>query len=88
MTYFKKRHLERPRFFPCVRGVRHLQNLPPDALLSSRDFCRISGLPESTLKTYHKLGEGPPITKIKGFAGYRAADVSAWLAKRSGGETT
>jgi hypothetical protein len=60
--------------------IPDLQNLPPDALLTRKQVCALSGYAIITLKKWAVAGRGPRITRVEGYPRYRAEDVSNWIA--------
>lgn len=59
--------------------IPDLQNLPPDALLTRKQVCALSGYAIITLKKWAVAGRGPRITRVEGYPRYRAEDVGNWI---------
>jgi len=60
--------------------------MPDRPLLSIRELAAHLGVPETTVRYWHRKGVGPPAIKIGKHLRFRPVDVDRWLAEKGNGE--
>jgi predicted DNA-binding transcriptional regulator AlpA len=64
--------------------MNHLDQLPPDAILTDREVSELVGISVDTLWRLERKGDAPPRIQLSARRhGRRLADVRHWLAERT-----